>query len=78
MSQSWIPKRTVIIAVSLFLKINVDKQFPWAEYMAFEEEKDHDDDDHWIIVTYARSWRGTIHEEYIHKTTSLSKTMTGQ
>jgi len=49
---------------SLLEEIDVDKPFLWAERMVLEEDtKDHDDDDHWVIDTYARRWRSTIYEE---------------
>ncbi len=45
-------------------EINVDKQFEWAERMVAEEniEEDEDEED-WVIDTYAKGWRNTIYEE---------------
>ena len=45
-------------------EIDVDEQFGWAERLALEEDLEQDDDEEdWVIDTYASGWCSIVHEE---------------
>jgi hypothetical protein len=44
-------------------EIDVDEQFDWAERLVLEEDLDGDDEDDWVIDTYANGWCSIVYEE---------------
>ena len=44
-------------------EIDVDEQFNWAERLVLEEDPDSDDEDDWVIDTYASGWCSVVYEE---------------
>ena len=44
-------------------EIDVDEQFDWAERLVLEEDLESDDDEDWVIDTYASGWRSIVYED---------------
>ena len=40
----------------IFEEIDVDEQFDWAKHLVLEEDLESDDDEDWVIDTYASGW----------------------
>ena len=44
-------------------EIDVDEQFDWAERLVLDEDLDDEDEDDWVIETYANGWCSVVYKE---------------